>query len=88
MSLLKVSTCFDPSRPTFYRKRTVSQRKRENAGNPRNGAWLCLPPHSGSIRNAQGHLPLSPLLPAGLRARANTGKVDQAALLCSLGPDI
>ncbi len=26
--------CFDPSRPTFYRKRTVSQRKRENAGNP------------------------------------------------------
>jgi hypothetical protein len=25
--------CFDPSRPTFYRKRTVSQRKRENAGN-------------------------------------------------------
>ena len=28
--------CFDPSRPTFYRKRTVSQRKRENAGN----RWL------------------------------------------------
>jgi hypothetical protein len=50
--------------------------------------WLCLPTPSGLIRNAQGHLLLSPLLPARLRARANTGKVDQAALLCSLGPDI
>ena len=27
------ATCFDPSRPTFYRKRTVSQRKRENSRN-------------------------------------------------------
>ncbi len=28
-------SCFDSSRPTFYRQRTVSQRKRENAGSPR-----------------------------------------------------
>jgi hypothetical protein len=31
--LSRSGECFDPSRPTFYRKRTVSQRKRENAGN-------------------------------------------------------
>ncbi len=29
---LHIHVCFDPSRPIFYRKRTVSQRKRENAG--------------------------------------------------------
>ena len=26
--------CFAPSRPTFYRKRIVSQRKRDGIGNP------------------------------------------------------
>jgi len=31
--ICKKSICFAPSRPTFYRKRIVSQRKRENAGN-------------------------------------------------------
>ncbi len=30
-------TCFAPSRPTFYRKRIVSQRKRENSRNPGQG---------------------------------------------------
>ena len=30
---LYIHKCFDPSRPTFYRKRTVSQRKRENSRN-------------------------------------------------------
>ncbi len=31
--LSRSGECFDPSRPTFYRKRTVSQRKRENSRN-------------------------------------------------------
>jgi hypothetical protein len=31
--LSRSGECFAPSRPTFYRKRIVSQRERENAGN-------------------------------------------------------
>ncbi len=42
----QIQLCFDPSQPIFYRKRTMSQRKRDNAGNPRNRTCcrLALPP--------------------------------------------
>jgi hypothetical protein len=38
------SDCFAPSRPTFYRKRIVSQRKRDGIGNPGQELVYYLPP--------------------------------------------
>ncbi len=87
----QLTNCFDPSRPTFYRKRTVSQRKRENVGNPGlgpncTGAYLS---HLPWIDKQQPGAMLPALSPAHTecRARAGTPGVEQTATFLSLDPD-